>query len=296
MTTAVSIWLIVILAVAGGLKAWQADRAAAAFTTYGVKDARVRWMLLVMVVVLELGLAGALTVGAPWAPAGVATLLGAFALVTTGALLAGRGGRPCACLGGGSRLRWSSTLGTAALALAASALAAGWLPSAPTGYDRWVAAGMAVCVAAIVALGLAVLALAREVGVLRLEMGGRGALEIMDEGPRLGVAQAWAAAIPSEPGAVLRLAVFTSEGCPLCRRVAPAVAHVLADPLVSGRVLDEVADATVWRQAAVPGSPYAVAIDRSGVAVAKGTFNGLAQLESILGTARTRERKLSIAA
>jgi hypothetical protein len=296
MTTAVSIWLIVILAVAGGLKAWQADRAAAAFATYGVESPRVQRGMLGVVVAFELGLAGALTVGAPWAAGGVAALLGVFALVTAGALLAGRGGRPCACLGGGSRLRWSSSLGTVALALVAGALALGWLPSASAGYDRWVAVGMAICVAAIVALGLAVAALAREVGVLRLQMGGQGALEIMEEGPELGAVQAWAAAIPHEPGVVMRLAVFTSEGCPLCRRVAPAVAHVSADPLVSVRVFDEVADASVWMRAAVPGSPYAIAIDRAGAARAKGTFNSLAQLESILGTARARERGLPVAA
>lgn len=296
MTIAVSTWLIVILAGAGGLKAWRADRAAAAFATYGIGDVRVQRLTLGVVVALELGLAGALAVGAPWAAAGVAALLGVFALTTAGALLAGRGGRPCACFGGGSRLRWSSSLGTAALALVAGALALGWLPSAPAGYDRWVAAGLAACLAAILALGLAVLALAREVGVLRLEMSGRGALKIPHEGPPLGAVQAWAGAIPHGPGVLLRLAVFSSEGCPLCRRVAPAIAHVLADPLLAGRVFDEVADAAVWRKAAVPGSPYAIAIDRTGVVLAKGTFNSLAQLESILGTARTRERGLSLAA
>jgi len=38
----------------------------------------------------------------------------------------------------------------------------------------------------------------------------------------------------------------------------------------------------------VPGSPYAVAFDLDGLVLAKGTFNNLAQLESILATGEER--------
>ena len=130
-----------------------------------------------------------------------------------------------------------------------------------------------------------VLALAREVGVLRLSMASQGALEIADEGPRVGERQGWAAELPARPGALLGLAIFSSEGCPMCRRLEPAVSYVAADPLLAVRVFDEVADAPAWASAAVPGSPYAVALDADGVALAKGTFNSLVQLESIVATA-----------
>jgi hypothetical protein len=40
----------------------------------------------------------------------------------------------------------------------------------------------------------------------------------------------------------------------------------------------------------IPGSPFAVAIDREGTVLAKGTFNNLAQLESVLATAERRGR------
>ena len=40
------------------------------------------------------------------------------------------------------------------------------------------------------------------------------------------------------------------------------------------------ADAAAWLALDVPGSPYAVALDRDGTVLAKGTFNNLAQLES----------------
>jgi len=131
---------------------------------------------------------------------------------------------------------------------------------------------------------------------VRLTISGSGALEIPEEGPELGTAQTWAAAVPASRRALLRVAIFTSEGCPLCRRVEPAVAHVAADPLLAVGVFDELADAATWAQAGAPGSPYAVALDRDGVALAKGTFNSLPQLESILGTARTRERGLAVVA
>jgi hypothetical protein len=95
---------------------------------------------------------------------------------------------------------------------------------------------------------------------------------------------------------LLALAIFSSEGCPLCRRVEPAISHVAADPLLAVGVFDEVADAATWSAANVPGSPYAVALDALGVALAKGTFNNLTQLESIVATARTRQPGLAVAA
>ena len=71
-------------------------------------------------------------------------------------------------------------------------------------------------------------------------------------------------AVEAGPRAALRLAVFTSEGCPLCAQVAPAVAHVAADPLLAVRIFDEHADAPCGAQAGVPGSPYAVALSVEG--------------------------------
>jgi hypothetical protein len=293
--TAVSVWLVLILAGAAGVKAWRADEAGVALATYGIPGLRRQRAVVWALIAVELGLAGALVAGVPGAAASIAGLFLVFAVVTLGALLAGRAGRPCACFGSASRLGWPAPIRALALALLAGVVAIGWLPDAPSGYDRWLAAGLSVTVAAVVGLALVVLALAREVGVLRLG-GSRGALEIREEGPQLGALQTWAAGVPGGPRALLRLAVFTSEGCPLCRQLAPAVAHVADDPLVAVRVFDEVADAACWAQAAVPGSPYAVALDLTGIALAKGTFNSLGQLESIIATARVRERSVSVAA
>ena len=60
------------------------------------------------------------------------------------------------------------------------------------------------------------------------------------------------------------------------------------DPLVSALSFDEHHDADAWASLAVPGSPYAVALDLDGTVLAKGTYNNLPQLESVLGTAERR--------
>ena len=44
----------------------------------------------------------------------------------------------------------------------------------------------------------------------------------------------------------------------------------------------------VAREYAVPGTPYVVILDRSGVVRAKGTVNNLEQVEGLLDTARDR--------
>jgi hypothetical protein len=296
MTVLVSIWLALILCVAAGLKAWRSERAAAGLATFGIAGVAAQRAGIWLLIGCELALAVLLAAGVGWAPTAAAGLFGLFTAVTSGALLAGRGGRPCACFGASSRLGWSSPARAAALALVAGICASGRLPDAPSGYDRWLTLGLSISLVALALLAVALLALAREVGVLRMSAGSRGALEIDSEGPEVGVAHAWAQTIEPEPQTALRLAIFTSEGCPLCAQLTPAVAHVAADPLLAVRTFDEHADAPVWVQAAIPGSPYAVALSTDGIALAKGTFNSLSQLESVLSTARFRERGLTLAA
>ena len=41
----------------------------------------------------------------------------------------------------------------------------------------------------------------------------------------------------------------------------------------------------IWRSLAIPGSPYAVVLSADGDVLAKGTFNSLYQLESLLAHA-----------
>lgn len=296
MSTIVSIWIALVLLVAAGAKAVRASRAAASLATYGIAAPAVQRGALWLLIAVEAALAVALAAGASVAPALAAALFLLFAVASTAALLAGRKGAPCACFGSTARLDWPSPARSLALAALAAVTALGWLPNAPSGYARWLTLALSLSVAAIAALAVGLLALAREVGALRLAGGARGALEIASEGPAVGEREPWSELIEQTPRALLKLAVFSSEGCPLCAQVAPAVAHVAADPLVAVGVFDEHADAALWRAAAVPGSPYAIALTLDGVTLAKGTFNSLAQLESVIATARARERGPALAA
>jgi hypothetical protein len=134
-----------------------------------------------------------------------------------------------------------------------------------------------------------VLSLAREVGMLRLAADPRGALEVAHEGPEVGARTALADRFELTPGGI-GLAVFSSEGCGLCRALEPAVEAFGRDPRVILRRFDEVRDADAWAVADVPGSPFAVALDADGTVLAKGTFNTGAQLESVLAAAEQRIR------
>ena len=58
-------------------------------------------------------------------------------------------------------------------------------------------------------------------------------------------------------------------------------------------VFAEAAEPEAWRALDVPGSPYAVAMSLDGTALAKGTFNNLAQLESVLATAERRSSAMT---
>ncbi len=134
--------------------------------------------------------------------------------------------------------------------------------------------------------------------MLRLRLGPNqdAALEIPEEGPELGELIRWpeprSGAHPAKgksksPEALL-LAVFLSESCHICRSLEPQVRAFLRDPMLIGEQYDEVDDSEIWRSFAVPGSPYAVAADSDGTVLAKGSFNTIAQLESVLAAAERR--------
>ena len=152
---------------------------------------------------------------------GAAALMLLLAALMAGALLRGQAGAPCACFGARSRV---SRLG-------GRSQPGCWPPPSPRSRasasielstDEWLGIGLGLALAACAGLAVAVLALAREVGMLRLQLGTQGALEIAGEGPALGTSGAGAAGdrIPLER-ARTALAVFTSEGCQLCQSLEP---------------------------------------------------------------------------
>jgi uncharacterized membrane protein YphA (DoxX/SURF4 family) len=256
--------------------------------SFGFAGGPIRPIAWAGLIAVELGLAVAVALGSDAAAYAAAGLMLLFAALTAGAIMRGRAGTPCACFGPRSKVSWLGVLRNLGLAAGFAAIPA--IDSASLGTDTWLGIGVGVALLACAGLAVAVLALAREVGMLRLQLGTQGALEIAGEGPNVGsragrLAERLAAA---DERAGLGLAVFTSEGCHLCQTLSPAIENVAKDPYVTVGVFDEAAEAELWRSLRVPGSPFAIAVGRDGVVLAKGSFNNLAQLESVLTTAERR--------
>jgi methylamine utilization protein MauE len=286
VAVAASLVLGVVLLAAAGLKAAGGPGARAALATYGLEDPRAARWAWGALIAAEAVLGVAVAAGSTAAAYAGGAFMAAACAVQAAALAAGRGGAPCGCFGARGRLGRASVGRAAALAAGLAVLPQ--LPRAHVTTDGWLAAGLAAALLAVAALGIAVLALAREVGMLRLAVGPQGALEVAEEGPPVGERSALAGAFgPPAPGR-LALAVFTSEGCGMCRALAPVVAAFGRDPRLAVRTFDEARDAPAWALAGVPGSPYAVVLDADGTVLAKGTFNTGAQLESVLAAAERR--------
>ena len=170
-----SIALAAVLLVAAALKLGAFSESASALETYGV-PASLRRPATVAVVALEVAIATALLAGVSAAAYAGAVLLIVFALSTYVALLRGKRGAPCGCFGVRSRVGLGGLVRD--VALAAAFLAVPFLPGGAPGTTGWLALALAAAFACIAALAVAVLALAREVGLLRLRLAPELALDI----------------------------------------------------------------------------------------------------------------------
>ena len=279
--------LAAVFALAAVLKAARPRASMGALATFGIRDRRVQAALMVGVVAMEAALAVGLALRSTLAAWLAAATMLVFAALVGRALAAGRRGQPCACFGARSRISPLSVVRD--LGLGALLVALPFLPATPIAGDGWLALGLVTALAACALLTVAVLALAREVGKLRLALPAQSALELDHEGPELGSRVAIAERFEPGPDSRFALAVFSSEGCAMCRALEPSVAALGRDPLVAIEVFDEVRDAEAWSELGIPGSPYAVALDLDGHVLAKGNFNSAAQLESVLATAERRQ-------
>jgi hypothetical protein len=251
-----------------------------ALRSYGISSPRVRWVLWAAAIGAEALLGAALAAGVPGAAEAAAALLGLFSIALVAAIARGRTGAPCGCFGGRSRIGWTAVARTGALAAALAVLP--FLPDARPSTDTWLGLGLAVALVAVASLTVAVLALARELGELRVAVAPQSALSLDEEGPELGSRLDLIERFRAAP---LAVAVFTSPGCALCRALEPTLRLVASDPEVEIELFDEEADAEDWRALDIPGSPYAVVLSADGDVLAKGTFNSLFQLESLLAHA-----------
>jgi hypothetical protein len=257
-----------------------------AMAGFGFQTAGARALAFWALIAVELGLAVAVVAGSTAAAWLGAALMLLFALTMVGAIMRGRAGEPCGCFGARSRIGWAGVARN--LALAAGFTVVAVLDSSHLSTDQWLGLGLIGALGACAGLSVATLALAREVGLLRLRVGPASALEIPSEGPELGSRADLVREISGVGDADLGLAVFSSAGCHVCEAMRPAVDSIAAHPAVAVGRFDEHADSAAWLALDVPGSPYAVALDRDGTVLAKGTFNNLAQLESILAAAERR--------
>jgi hypothetical protein len=274
--------LAAVLLASAALKLVSGRSAREALGSYGIAWPGARAALWGGAIAAEVVLAVGVAADVPGAAEAAAALLGVFALALAAAILAGRAGAPCGCFGGPrSRIGWLAFTRTALLATAFAALPL--LPDAELSTEAWLGAGLVVALAGLAVLGVAVLALARELGELRIAVAPQAALSLEHEGPELGGRVALIERF--EGSAPLAVAVFTSPGCALCRALEPSLRLVSNDPEVELGLFDEETDPDAWASLAVPGSPYAVVLGGDGVVLAKGTFNSLFQLESLLAHA-----------
>jgi len=264
-------------------------RTQAALATFGLRTAGARTAAWTAAVAAEALLGATVAAGLDAAAYAAALLMLAFAALLARALHTGRHGQPCGCLGARSRVTRAALARTLALAAAFALLPL--VPHIDPSTDAWLAAGLGVALAATAALALLVLALAREVGELRRALPPQLPLEIDGEGPPRGSRAAVIDRFVPAPSNRFALAVFSSEGCPMCQALAPAVAALRSDPLLAVEQFDEVEDQDVWRALAIPGSPYALVLGLDGTVLSQGTFNSARQLEALVATGEARERE-----
>ena len=135
---------------------------------------------------------------------------------------------------------------------------------------------------AVIVLGLIVLALLRQIGVLHARVQPMGA-HPAGEGPEIGTVAPLAGPEGYDsPG--LTLVVFTSPGCEVCATLRPSLAalthqyrHVSVVELEH-----ETATAATFRAFNVASTPYFVVVDPAGVVRGSGVANTLEQIEELL--------------
>ena len=125
--------------------------------------------------------------------------------------------------------------------------------------------------------------------MLRLRLGPAAALEVADEGPEVGgrteLIERFALDSPQRVRARRLLLRGLSR---LPRRSSPPSTRCGGSRRWRSRSSTRATTPTLWEALAIPGAPYALALERDGTVGAKGTFNNLSQLESILATAERR--------
>src|SRR3954463_15552334 len=155
VSVVVCLVLGLVLVAAAGFKAAGGAAARAALATYGIQGPRVAYAAWAGLVAVEVALGVLVGAGVAWAARAAALLMAGACGVQLAALLAGRGGAPCACFGARGRLS-SGSAGRTALLASALALAP-ILPRGDVSTDAWLAIGLAFALVGFLALSAVVL-------------------------------------------------------------------------------------------------------------------------------------------
>jgi hypothetical protein len=147
--------------------------------------------------------------------------------------------------------------------------------------DAWVASYVLLWVAVIV-LGIAVIALLRQIGVLHTRLRPMGA-HFAGEGPeRLSVAPA--ADRFAYGSAALTLIAFTSPTCDICASLEPGLRALDGQYRELRLEVVEHGPSTlvIFNAFNVTSTPYFVTVDRAGTVQARGVANTLEQVEVLI--------------
>ena len=245
-----------------------------------------RGVVAVAVPAAELAVGAGLLAGIPAAAWCAAALLSGFTLILAAELARGAAPPACGCLPWSGRPGRLTLLRNTALIGMAVASARGVEPTLGRGFWE---ASYAVLWLAVVALAVLVLSLYRQVGVLHLRLGPRGALEEEGEGPELGSVIEH----PAVPPGRATLVAFTSAGCPVCHQIVPGLRVLEREPALTvvHAAYEDAGGPELHAAFDVPGTPYAVYVGADGVIRAKGTVNTLEQLESLVAAGGSRARE-----
>jgi hypothetical protein len=146
----------------------------------------------------------------------------------------------------------------------------------------WIIA-YAVLWVAVVALGVTVLALLRQIGVLHARIAPMGT-HFAGEGPEVG-SRAPAVGLNFERS--LNLLVFTSATCTICHELKPSIDALRRQEVgLTVHSVNLEANRSIFDAFSVRSTPYIVTVDRDGKVLGRGVANSLEQIEELLREAR----------
>jgi glutaredoxin len=135
--------------------------------------------------------------------------------------------------------------------------------------------------ATVLALGFAVIALLRQIGVLHTRVAPMG-IHFAGEGPDLDTVAPAVSNVDYQASPYTLLA-FTSPTCEICAKLKPALQRLSRSYAeVDLRIIDHETEASSFSDFRVRSTPYLIAVDDAGIVRSRGVANTLDQAEEML--------------